>query len=528
VRTRVSLVMIVRDEADMAGPFLAAVKDGLWDELVVVDTGSTDGTAALFEAAGARVLHHQWHDDFAEARNVGLEAATGDWILVLDADERVSHELIAQLRASVEDPTVGALSLLISNALPYGHRRESHVLRAWRRDPLIRFRYAIHEDVSESVAQMLVRTGRTLARLEEPVDHLGYVRSRAAVKDKKARDLKLLGACLSTDPFDFYSRLKVLELARYWHDGVLWQEGAQEATDALEQAGRDTLAGVPWGGELIALIAEGLFRPDSALGLAFLDGWSERLRPSSAYFYRRGVIHEHLGQLAAAKEDYERCLGLGDALGDAQLSGVRPMLGLARVAIGQGAFGQAVQYAHQAVGLAPRDPEALMAAAALSRSLEGPQGLSAWEEGHRRAYPSCPERDWAVGEALYSLGDYEGATSKLRGAAGVPPAGPAGVRLAQALLASGALESSEATCRAVLPSDGEAGLGLLLFDLIHGRDSALDLELTPQTANAAMKHWVDALLASRIASLRGLLAKNVAAVSDLFPWLPDYLVRKAS
>ncbi len=145
----------------------------------------------------------------------------------------------------------------------------------------------------------------------------------------------------------------------------------------------------------------------------------------------------------------------------------------------------------------------------------------------RRENPSCPERDWAIGEALYTLGDYRGATSRLKVAAGVPPAGPAGVRLAQALLADGHLETSRATCRAVFPTDPEAGLGVLLFDLLEGRSTELELELTPQTADAAMRHWVDALLASRNRGWTKLLARNAGAVTGLFPWLPGYLTRRA-
>lgn len=525
MKTRLSLVMIVRDEAEMLPAFLASV-EGLWDELVVVDTGSTDGSAALLEAAGARVLHHPWSDDFSDARNVSLAAATGDWVLVLDADERASPAFASELRARMDDPTLGALWLVMSNALPYGHRRQSLLLRAWRADPAVRFRHAIHEDVSASVAQMLQRTNRTHDRLEAPIEHLGYVRSRAAAKDKKTRDLAILTRCLDDDPLDHYSRLKVLELARFWHDGLLWRDHAKEASEALVLAGPTCLTGRPWGGELVALVAEGLFRPESQAGLHFLDGWAERVSPSAAFFYRRGVAHEHQGHVGAARSDYLRCLELADGLGDGQLTGVRPLLGLTRLALGAGNLADASQYARQAVAEAPRDPEALVAAATLARSLEGPRGLVAWEAEHRNAHPSCPERDWAIGEALYALEDFEGAVGRLRVAAGVPPAGPAGVRLAQALLASGALESAEATCRTVLPTDAEAGLGLLVFDLLHGRDSALDLELTAETADAAMRHWVDALLASRIASLRGRFARNVGAVSDVFPWLGEYLDRR--
>jgi hypothetical protein len=82
----VSLCMIVKDEEAMLPRCLAAVTDHV-DELIVVDTGSTDRTIEIAESFGARVLHHTWDGDFAAARNVGLDAATSDWLMYLDADE---------------------------------------------------------------------------------------------------------------------------------------------------------------------------------------------------------------------------------------------------------------------------------------------------------------------------------------------------------------------------------------------------------------------------------------------------------
>src|SRR5205807_2544463 len=77
-----TLCMIVRDEESMLPRCLEAVKDAV-DEIVVVDTGSTDGTVAIAESFGAKVLHHEWSGDFAAARNVSFDAATSDWIVYL-------------------------------------------------------------------------------------------------------------------------------------------------------------------------------------------------------------------------------------------------------------------------------------------------------------------------------------------------------------------------------------------------------------------------------------------------------------
>ena len=85
-----SAAIIVRDEADFIDVCLASL-DGLVDEVVVVDTGSVDDTIAIAEAHGARVAHEPWKNDFARCRNRSLDLATGDWILYIDADERVTR-----------------------------------------------------------------------------------------------------------------------------------------------------------------------------------------------------------------------------------------------------------------------------------------------------------------------------------------------------------------------------------------------------------------------------------------------------
>ena len=81
-----SLCMIVRNEAARIERVLSCARP-FCDELIVVDTGSTDNTAALAEAMGAKVFHFPWVNDFAAARNFSFDQATGDWILWLDADD---------------------------------------------------------------------------------------------------------------------------------------------------------------------------------------------------------------------------------------------------------------------------------------------------------------------------------------------------------------------------------------------------------------------------------------------------------
>lgn len=98
-----SLAMFVKNEAERLPAVLESVKM-FCDELVVVDTGSTDDTVAVAEKMGAKVFHFQWVDDFAAARNFSFECCTSDWILFLDADDVIPESeqvKIVHLKANV-------------------------------------------------------------------------------------------------------------------------------------------------------------------------------------------------------------------------------------------------------------------------------------------------------------------------------------------------------------------------------------------------------------------------------------------
>jgi glycosyltransferase involved in cell wall biosynthesis len=88
-KPRLSVCMIVKNEERFLGQCLASVKD-IADELIVIDTGSTDRTVEIAREHGAHVGHFEWCNDFAAARNASIAPATGDWILFLDADEGLS------------------------------------------------------------------------------------------------------------------------------------------------------------------------------------------------------------------------------------------------------------------------------------------------------------------------------------------------------------------------------------------------------------------------------------------------------
>jgi glycosyltransferase involved in cell wall biosynthesis len=97
----ISACIIARDEAEQLSECLASV--AFCDEIVLVDSGSTDATVDIAHAAGARVVEQPWLG-FAAQRNVALDHARGEWVLEVDADERVSPRLRAEIEAFLAAP----------------------------------------------------------------------------------------------------------------------------------------------------------------------------------------------------------------------------------------------------------------------------------------------------------------------------------------------------------------------------------------------------------------------------------------
>ena len=111
-RPRLSVSMIVRNEETFIEGCLQSVAD-LADEIVVVDTGSTDRTLSIVEQFRAKVVHIAWTDDFSAARNESLRHCSGDWILYLDADERVTPEACSEIRRVIARRDAAAFYCLL-------------------------------------------------------------------------------------------------------------------------------------------------------------------------------------------------------------------------------------------------------------------------------------------------------------------------------------------------------------------------------------------------------------------------------
>ena len=206
---RISACYITKNEEHTLARSLTSLK-GQVDELIVVDTGSTDNTVAVAKEYGAQVYHYEWTHDFAAARNAALDKATGDWVIFLDADEYFASESAAKLRQTIASARGDAITVTLVN-IEEDTKQEfsrSVVLRLWQNKPTRRYVGKIHEHVRETGAEF----NRIECFPELLLYHTGY--SEKYMKIKAERNLKLLlsemDAGRATSLFDRY-------LAECWY-----------------------------------------------------------------------------------------------------------------------------------------------------------------------------------------------------------------------------------------------------------------------------------------------------------------------
>lgn len=308
-----SLCMIVRNEERHLEACLQSARDVV-DEIIVVDTGSTDQTVAIAERYGATLLHHAWTGDFSAARNVSLRAATCDWILVLDADERLTEASKPELLRLLETRGVAGYSLICESLIGTGNGdqfQRSPVFRLILNRPDIRFEGMIHEQAIGTAN----RTGLQTCASTVTIRHLGYTASEIALRDKRQRNLAILERQAELEPqnpFVLFNLGEVLKLLQRH------AEAEQRYTQALAllKASQASM-GISYVSNLYFSLGD-LYRElkDFEKGHALLD---EALALYPAFvdlYYTKGFTYFDQGRYHDALAQFARCQEFRGAASD--------------------------------------------------------------------------------------------------------------------------------------------------------------------------------------------------------------------
>lgn len=217
VTPTISLCMIVKNEEQLLEQSLESVKN-LVNEIIIVDTGSTDKTKEIAKKFKAKIFDFEWKDNFADARNFSISKATQDWILWLDADETISekdHDYIRQIVKEAQFPVVVMEQRHYTNdkanlqfkEVDERYQKEAKefqgyyptlITRLFKNNLGLVFEGAVHETLDKSMQKL----GLKFLRTDIPVHHYQYLKSEEKMAEKKQKYDALLEEKAKQDPTD--------------------------------------------------------------------------------------------------------------------------------------------------------------------------------------------------------------------------------------------------------------------------------------------------------------------------------------
>jgi tetratricopeptide (TPR) repeat protein len=260
VGIKLTACLIVKDEEENLERCLNSLK-GVVDEIIVVDTGSTDATETIARRHGAIVFSFDWCNDFSAARNAAVDFATGNWILSIDADEELTPESLAAIRRAIVRPQFGGFDIDIVSFTEdrwQGEQFKHCPTRLFRNLPQVRFSGRIHEQVTPALAKLNL----PWARLEGArMLHYGYLPGEMERKSKHERTISMLECEVADQPEEAFQWFNLANA--YFVAGK-----PNEACNAASQAVTRLKPGAPYGESCYQIWVQALMAlddPDGAI-----------------------------------------------------------------------------------------------------------------------------------------------------------------------------------------------------------------------------------------------------------------------
>lgn len=270
-----SLVMIVKNEENNIRRCLESVK-GIVDEIVIVDTGSIDKTKDIALEFNAKIFDYKWDNNFAKARNYSIKNSSGDWNLILDADEYISNINLTNIKAFInsDDNKIGQIKIV--NVFEQdGEIRasESFISRLVPKDVL--FEGAIHEQLKSDIPRQVV---------DIELSHDGYLNP-----NKFDRNISILLNELKIKPNDSYL---LYQTARTYYVNKMYSEASTYFNEFYNHFNYDTEAFVEDG--LITYIYTVIKTNEFEKGLKIINDNFDLLKNSSDFYFVCGVFFTEL------------------------------------------------------------------------------------------------------------------------------------------------------------------------------------------------------------------------------------------
>ena len=301
-----SLCMIVKNEADCLARCIESLQS-IPDEMIIVDTGSTDNTVEVAKKYGAIIKTYEWNNNFAQARNYALSFASKEWILVLDADEYLRPEdynlFVSLLNAEgIDSYYIKTLNFTEPNNPASCMINLNH--RLFKNHKGFHYVGAIHEQLisDEKVISKTTDLG---------FYHTGYLKEVVKSKNKPKRNSQILQSILDEDPNNSFHQFNLA-------NEMFQLEKYEEAIELYNQAYEHTTVGQGYLPKLIVFRINALVANHQEKKALLAANEGIRLYPTFTHLmFVKGTIEEKLGLITKAITSYETCLTMGRP--DAQL-----------------------------------------------------------------------------------------------------------------------------------------------------------------------------------------------------------------
>lgn len=305
----ISLCMIVKNEEKNLHRCLNSIKD-MVDEIIVVDTGSTDKTVEIAKSFEAKVYHFQWTNSFSDARNESLKYATMDWILILDADDEFCKEDKEKFRQLINN-SLNESFLYFFETLNYcGSFPDSNNISVNLNPRLFKNNYGY--TYSGAVHNQLINIKNKVKDVNCPIRiyHYGYLDSNIKAKDKRKRNISLLEQQLKEDPNNHYANFNLGN--EYFALG--------DIPKALEYYYKSYEGFNPNAGYgfilIIRIVIANQLIEQYATSLQFADIGLKYYPAFTDLYYFKGVTYKTMKRPTLAIKAFEKCIEMGESPSD--------------------------------------------------------------------------------------------------------------------------------------------------------------------------------------------------------------------
>lgn len=322
----ISLCMILKNEEGNLGLCLNSVR-GLVDEIVVIDTGSTDRTKEIAGLYTDRIFDFQWCGDFSKARNFSIAHASNDWVLILDADERVLTYNREQVQCFIDENEQAVGRIKRINPFEDGHEIRRYIERVNR---LFNRRYFQYEGIIHE--QVVSKAGDAYAALPVSieVDHIGYRDEVIQSTQKMQRNITMLSEAISALPQDPYLHYQI---GKSYYKSKMYKEACTSFGKALE-LGVDPI--LEYSQDLVESYGYALMHCElyqKALELTRFDALYGKLPD---YNFVMGLIFMNNARFKEAISRFEHCMTEGEG----KIDGVNTYLPCYNLGVIHEALGQ--------------------------------------------------------------------------------------------------------------------------------------------------------------------------------------------